>query len=302
MTSAKVTEGKIPFIVEGETFETHYKLFGDITQPLHVPTIAIHGGPGITHDVLVPLGDLASNSPSTAIILYDQLGSGLSTHLKSKDVSFWTIDLFIDELENILSFFKIDRYNIIGHSWGATLAAEFVIRRQPKGLKRLVLQNCLASAKLRNKAMAELRAALPEDVQATLKKNEEAGTTKTAEYRAAMMVFWERHACRIHPFPPEVAHSMSEPERDPTVLDAMRNGPTGLATEWDITDNIHMMKHIPLLLINGEYDFMTDEVCAPFYWGIDKVKWVKFANSSHMPHWEERERYMKVVRSFLSHD
>lgn len=151
----------IPFIVNGETFETYYKLFGDISQSSRDPTIAIH-------DILFPLGDLASDSPSTAIILYDQLGSGRSTHLKSKDASFWTIDLFIDELENILSFFKTDHYNIIGHSWGASLAAEFVIRRQPKGLKRLVLQNPLASAKLRNKAVGKFRAALPDDVQATL--------------------------------------------------------------------------------------------------------------------------------------
>lgn len=56
---------------------------------------------------------------------------------------------------------------------------------------------------------------------------------------------------------------------------------------------------MPILLINGEEDYMTDEVIAPFFQYMDKVKWVKFANSSHVPHWEERERYMDVVDRFL---
>jgi L-proline amide hydrolase len=59
------------------------------------------------------------------------------------------------------------------------------------------------------------------------------------------------------------------------------------------------MRHVPTLIINGEHDFMTDSVCAPFFRGIDRVKWVKFANSSHTPQWEERERYINVVAEFL---
>jgi len=55
---------------------------------------------------------------------------------------------------------------------------------------------------------------------------------------------------------------------------------------------VHLIR-IPTLLINGEYDFEADDVCAPFFRGIDKIK------SSHMPHWEERERYTQVVESFL---
>lgn len=79
-----------------------------------------------------------------------------------------------------------------------------------------------------------------------------------------------------------------------------RNGPAQLESGWDITSHIHLMKHVPTLLINGEYDVMADEVCAPFFWGIDKVKWVKFAKSSHVPHWEERERYVEVVGKYLT--
>jgi L-proline amide hydrolase len=174
-SSSMPTEGKIPFIVDNETFETHYKLVGDIAGCTHGPLVVLHGGPGISHDYLIPLADLSLRSPTTAVIFYDQLGSGQSTHLRSKDTSFWTIDLFIAELENLLAFFGVtDRFNILGHSWGGALASEFIVRRQPRGLLCLVLANTLASSKLRNESLVRLRTGLPEDVQATLKKHEAA--------------------------------------------------------------------------------------------------------------------------------
>ncbi|KAJ7165692.1 proline-specific peptidase [Mycena crocata] len=299
--SVQYTEGKIPFIVGDETFETYYKLVGDIASSTHGPLVVLHGGPGLSHDYLIPLADLASRTPTTAVVFYDQLGNGQSTHLRSKDPSFWTIDLFIAELENILAFFGVaDCFNILGHSWGGALASEFIVRRQPPGLRYLVLANALASAKLRNEAISRLRPALPEDVQAILKKHEGEGTTKSDEYKAAMMVFWAKHGCKVQPFPAEFLHSIRLTDEDPTVLEAMRNGSVGLATRWDITQDIRAMRHVPTLIINGEYDFMADSVCMPFFLGIDRVKWVKFANSSHTPHWEERERYIDVVGSFLN--
>jgi L-proline amide hydrolase len=219
---APVKEGKIPFIVGDETFETYYKVFGDVASCADGPLVVLHGGPGISHDYLIPLSDLASRSPSRAVIFYDQLGNGQSTHLPSKDPSFWTIDLFIAELENVLAFFQVtNRFNILGQSWGGTLVSEFIVRRQPGGLRRLVLANALASSKLRNEAIARLRPGLPEDVQAAFKKHEAAGTTKSEEYKAAMMIFWAKHGCRVQPFPPEFLYSISLADKDPTVLDAM---------------------------------------------------------------------------------
>ncbi|KAF5346296.1 hypothetical protein D9758_011529 [Tetrapyrgos nigripes] len=327
-TSYSVKEEYIPFSVNDETFQTYCKIItpdhsnsnenlvhnlSDGRDNSNGTVIVLHGGPGCSHDYLLPLADLSLPPYNLTVILYDQLGTGLSTHLPSKHISFWSIDLFISELENLLSHFHLhdgmseassnsNSYNIIGHSWGAILAAEFIVRRRqlrppaPTGLRKLVLTNCLASASLRNAAIRSLRQKLPKDVLKTLQFHEEAGTTKSVEYRAAMDIFWQCHACRLDPWPEEVTRSIKYwPERDPTVLDSMRNGPENLSTGWDITSRIHLMAHIPLLLISGEYDFMTNPVCEPFFWGADKAKWVKFANSSHTPFWEERERFMEVV-------
>ena len=46
-----------------------------------------------------------------------------------------------------------------------------------------------------------------EDVQATLTRHEEAGTTDTPEYQQAMLVFYARHVCRLPEWPEAVARS-----------------------------------------------------------------------------------------------
>jgi len=300
MATPKVTEGTIPFIVDGESFSTWYTLVGDLSTSTRPPLVVLHGGPGTSHDYMLPLTDLAARSTPTPVILYDQIGTARSTHLPSKPAAFWTVELFVAELENVLTHFGIaDSFDLHGHSWGAMLAAEYIVRRQPKGLRRLVLSNCPASASLRNNARAKLVLTLPEDVQHTITSHEKDGSTSAPEYRMAMRVFYGTFACKLNPMPDKVIYSLSQSE-DSTgghnVYTAMRTNI--LEHAWDITDRIHLIR-VPTLLINGEYDYMTDEVCAPYFHGIDKVKWVKFALSSHMPHWEERERYIDVVGGFL---
>ncbi|KIY71530.1 proline iminopeptidase [Cylindrobasidium torrendii FP15055 ss-10] len=298
-----MTTHRVPFVVGDECFETFVTLFGNLNSatdsPSHsTPTVVLHGGPGLSHDYLLPLADLA---PSTGpIILYDQLGSGQSSSLVGRGAKFINIELFIRELENLLAFFNISsRYNLIGHSWGATLANEFIVRRGASGLHRYVLQNGLASAALRNNAIAALRKGLPEDIQMTLQTCEASGATDTQAYTDAMDIWYHRHSCRINPFPPELQRSFDARLNDPTVWDVIRSGPEQMGSGWDIRDKIHLMRHVPTLLINGEFDYMTDEVVKPFFFGIDKIKWVKFPESSHMPHIEERESYMSIVGDFL---
>jgi len=81
--------------------------------------------------------------------MYDQLGCGRSTHLPEKkgDSDFWTIELFLLELDNLLAHLGIQNdYALLGQSWGGQVAAEHAVR-QPKGLKSLVIANSPASSK-----------------------------------------------------------------------------------------------------------------------------------------------------------
>lgn len=73
---------------------------------------------------------------------------------------------------------------------------------------------------------------------------------------------------------------------------------TGPEKHWTILDKISEIK-VPTLLISGKYDGVAPSTMQPFFDGIEKVKWVTFAESSHFPFMEESEEFLKVLGGFL---
>ena len=287
------TEGLAPF----RDYRTWYRVTGDLTAG--VPLVCLHGGPGCTHDYLDPFDDLASER--RAVVQYDQVGNGASTHLRDAPASFWTVDLFLDELDNLLAHLGIaSRYDILGQSWGGMLASEHAVR-SPPGLRRLVVADSPASLKTWVEEANRLRADLPPDVQATLLEHEAAGTTGSLEYAAATRVFYDRHVCRV-PWPDYVRRTFDALAEDPTVYGTM-NGPSefhvvGTLAGWTIEDRLDRVS-VPTLLISGAHDEATPLTQKPFLDRVPDIRQVVFADSSHMPHVEEREATMRVVREFL---
>jgi L-proline amide hydrolase len=265
------------------------------------PLVVAHGGPGGTHDYLLTIADVARSG--RPVIHYDQLGNGNSTHLRDRGVDFWTVGLFVDELENLVAKLGIaDAYHLLGQSWGGMLAAEHAVRR-PKGLRSLMISDSPASMPLWLAAAAELRAELPPDVQATLLQHEEAETTTSPEYVAAMQVFYDRHVCRVVPQPPELARTFAAIAEDPTVYFTM-NGPSefhviGTLKTWSIIDRLDRIT-APTLLISGKYDEAAPSTVQPFADRIPNVRWQVFEHSSHVPHIEERSAYMELVQRFVA--
>ncbi|KZT12752.1 proline-specific peptidase [Laetiporus sulphureus 93-53] len=302
MSTAPVTEGLVYFAVPAahKTCRTFYKIFGDLRAGAP-PLVVLHGGPGATHSYMLALADLARAVP---VVLYDQLGCGQSTRLQEKagDGAFWSVQLFVDEFHNLLEHLKIEEYDVLGHSWGAMLAAEIAVRK-PGGLRRLVLSSGPASMDLWVQATRNILRQLPEDVQETIYKHESAGTFGSPEYKAAMEEFNKRFVCRLDPIPAEVQETFKQLEEDPTVYGTME-GPseftiTGTLKTWNIIPSLPKIS-VPTLLTNGGLDEAQDIVIEPFFAAIDKVKWRTFARSAHMAHWEEREEFMRVVEDFLT--
>ncbi|TFY68097.1 hypothetical protein EVJ58_g1188 [Rhodofomes roseus] len=288
--SAQMKEGTIPFTYQGETFDTHYKVFGELANRSRPPLLVLHGGPGLTHGYLLPLSDLAL--VGIPVILYDQIGNGASTHLRQKATEFWTIDLFVAELVNLVKKLDIEKsYDILGHSWGGVLGAEYEVREQPKGLRHLVLSNALAAAEIRSRSVAQLAQAISREVQEGLAVR----MKDPQRYYAALKALHAKHGCTVQPTPPEVVRSFDcifAEDGDPTV------SMTSIMKDWTIIDRLHRVL-APTLVINGRKDFMQDFVVAPFFEKINKVKWITFEQSSHCPFWEERQRYMEVIDDFL---
>ena len=212
-------EGTIDFPYNGETFQTFYKVFGDLKETTRTPLVVLHGGPGLSHDYLLPISDLATTA-NTPVILYDQIGNARSTHLKEKPATFWTVDLFIDELENLLFHFKIsDDFHLLGHSWGGILGVEFEVRRQPKGLNKFISADSLAAHNLWLKSVVELAQTLPEEVRAGLAL----GMKDREKYWEALLVLHSHFGCIVKPMPKQYHDTMAwvfGEHGDPTVANA----------------------------------------------------------------------------------
>ena len=299
MNSPNVVKGVAPF----RDWQTWYRVTGDLASP-KTPLVVAHGGPGCTHDYVLSIASIAESG--RPVIHYDQLGNGRSTHLPDKGGDFWTVDLFLDELDNLLDHLGIkDRYFLLGQSWGGMLGAEHGIR-QPAGLKALVISNSPASMELWASEAEKLRAELPREVDEALRRHEADGTYSDPEYLAAQKVYYDLHVCRVLPNPPEVLATEHYMEQDAHVYNVM-NGPNeffciGTLRGWTVVDRVHLIT-APTLLASGRFDEATPATVQPFFDNIPDVRWEIFENSSHMPFVEEADRYMSVVEDFLAqHD
>lgn len=220
MSSNSVSTGEIDFVYKGESLKTWYKVFGDLSLG-KTPLVVLHGGPGIPHNYVLPHSRLATDR-GIPVIFYDQVGCGQSSHLKGKPAEFWSIELFVAELDNLLSHFKISgHFDLLGHSWGGMLAQEYVASRQPTGLRKLVLADSLASMELWEVSVNKLLRGLPQEVQDTIKKHETAGTTDSKEFHAVMHVFYQKHVCKLDPWPQDLLDAFAALEKDPVVYQTM---------------------------------------------------------------------------------
>ncbi|HEY2869192.1 MAG TPA: proline iminopeptidase-family hydrolase [Gaiellales bacterium] len=296
-------EGTVQFeLGNGEIAETWFRITGDLESG-GAPLVLLHGGPGATHDYLLSMADLASGR---GVVHYDQLGNGRSTHYPERGADFWTVDLFVRELHSLVSALGIaDRHHVLGQSWGGFLAQEYALT-QPSGLRSLVLADTAASFPDFVAEANRLRGDLPPAVEATLRRHEDAGTTDDPAYMKACQVFYARHVCRLDPMPPEVVAAFEWIERDPTVYHTM-NGPSefhvvGSIRDWQSKDRLGSIE-VPTLLVSGRHDEATPALQETLQEGIVGAEWVVFEDSSHMPHVEERERFMHVVGDWLArHD
>jgi L-proline amide hydrolase len=297
-----VEEGYADF----EDSRTWYAVEGGLSTDSGAPAplVVLHGGPGATHDYLLALADLARDG--RAVVFYDQLGSGRSTHWPGREADYWTVNRFVRELANLIHYLGIDaRYHLLGQSWGGCLAQEHAFTR-PSGLRSLVLSNSVARFSAFAEAGDWWRAQLPPEVEATLRRHEAARTTDDPEYDAACQVFYRRHLCRLDPWPVELLATDRAMSEDPTVYHAM-NGPSefhviGTLKDWQSVDRLSTVT-VPTLILCGRYDEAPPEVQQVLVDGIDGSRLRVFEHSSHTPFWEERAAYMAEVDAFLrSHD
>jgi hypothetical protein len=73
---------------------------------------------------------------------------------------------------------------------------------------------------------------------------------------------------------------------------------TGSLKEWNFAKDPHVV-NVDKSLANGRYGKITGEMVVPFPLHIPRVRRLHFSDSSYLPQFEERKRYMKLVGEYL---
>ncbi|MFL6037803.1 MAG: proline iminopeptidase-family hydrolase [Gaiellaceae bacterium] len=273
-------------------YRTWYRFVGDLNSPV-APLLALHGGPGSTHNYFAPLEGLAEQRP---VVMYDQIGCGNSD--RPTDIE-WSVDVFRDEVDAVRDQLGLERIHLLGTSWGGMLAQEHVLSGA-QGLVSLILSSTLANLALWNEEQLKLRAQLPPDVIDVLDRHEATGTYDDPEYEGAMAVYFDRHFYR-GPQPRAELEAMAAGKAT-DVYRAMQ-GPnewttTGTLKGWDTRQRLHEID-VPTLVVRGRYDMCTEPIARELVERIPNAREVVLEQSSHTPVLEETDRYLEVVGSFM---
>jgi len=96
----------------------------------HCPVIFLQGGPGgpVYDENIRILSNLADSGYE--VYLYDQIGCGYSDRLKN--IEEYTVERHKKDLEEIVEVIIADKVILLGQSWGAVLAAEFIANNPGK--------------------------------------------------------------------------------------------------------------------------------------------------------------------------
>ena len=118
--------------IETDNGVIHYKKYGN-----GEPLLIINGGPGLDSEGFTQLAELLSDKYMT--ILFDQRGTGKS-ELKQVDSTTVTMDLMVKDMETIRNYLKIDKWIVLGHSFGGFLAEYYAIYH-PESIKAMILSS-----------------------------------------------------------------------------------------------------------------------------------------------------------------
>jgi len=267
-----------------------------------VKLLLLHGGPGATHEYFE-----ASDSflPAAGIeyYYYDQLGSAWSD--QPDDPSLWTIDRFVDEVEQVRVALGLDRDNfyLLGHSWGGILAIEYALAHQ-EHLKGLVISNMMSSGPAYNDyAERVLMPSMDQDVLAEIKGHEANGTTDDPRYMELLIPHhYEHHVLRrpaaewpdpVNRAFAAINQSIYVPMQGPSEL-----GAGGVLMTWDRTEDLQRIT-VPTLVIGAQHDTMDPEWMRMMASRLPNGRYLHCPNGSHMAMYDDQETYYRGLIDFI---
>lgn len=257
----------------------------------------LNGGPGLPcnylRDPLIPLAD-----EDYRVVTYDQLGCGASD--RPTDPKLWTIKRYAREVETVRKALGLPAVHLLGQSWGGWLSIEYALT-YPNSVKTVTLSNTCGDMPHLVGELERLRAALGPETIAMMQRHEAQGRYDHPEYQAAITLLNYRHVHRLDVIPPSLKASLDGWNMGPYMT---MQGPNeflyiGNLKDWNRIPDMGRIKQ-PALILVGYFDELGPACAMRMHHALPDSRVVVFRNSSHLPMYEEPERYLAEVRGFLA--
>lgn len=257
------------------------------------PVVLLHGGPGFSSYYLKPFEALDNDRQ---VIRYDQLGSGKSG--TTTDTTLFTIPHFVAELDSLRAHLGVERWDVLGHSWGTILAVEYY-RAHPDRVRALVLASPVMDIPAFMQHVRSLVATLPDSSQRAIAQAEATGDYAAPGYQAAMNEFYSLYVWR-HPVQPDLDSTMAQVNQ---ALYVYMQGPseftiTGTLKDWSALGWLPSIT-VPTLFTVGEFDEVGPELVRQHAALIPGARYELLAGAAHLTPWDARDANVQVVRDFL---
>ncbi len=289
--------GGVRFVELEEGYRVWTKRFGN--SPMKV--LLLHGGPAATHEYLEAF---ESFFPQAGIEFYeyDQLGSYYSD--QPDDMSLWTVDRFVEEVEQVRQALGLNKDNffLLGNSWGSMLAMEYALKYQ-QHLKGLILGNMTADFDKYVAYNAKLRAQIDPEILVELEKYESRGDYHDPAYQALVFEhYYTKHICRLPEWPDGVNRAFKHLNQK--VYEHMQGPsefvPGGILAGWSVWDRLGELS-VPTLTIGAKYDTMDPAEMEEMSKLVQNGRYLYCPNGSHLAMWDDQEVFMEGVIRFI-HD
>ncbi len=277
---------------QGQTFKAsnislYYEVIGNAEG---TPLVVANGGPGFDHTYLHLSDALDRMSKTRRIVVYDQRGNGRSSAIKP-GVSCTLRDQ-IEDLEALRAHIGAERIDLLGHSWGGFLVMAYAAR-YPQHIQHLLIVD--SAAPKWSDTVFLFKDVFPEGVEhedaanfASQMGNQNAAKSALRDYLSMLFYSPEKRDAALA--------KMADVDENREVNQSIGRD----LQRFDLNPELPKFR-FPTIVMTGRYDMnVAPTVAYKIHKAITGSQFVVFDRSGHMPFYEEPDKFVETVQSFLS--
>ena len=269
----------------------HFRAFGS-----GKPLLVINGGPGMNSDGFTFIAEELSKRNKCQTITFDQRGTGQSA-LEDTNAEAITMDLMVQDMENLRTHLKIETWTILGHSFGGILATYYA-SKHPEHVEKLIMSSSgginMKFVSYLSKRVNANMTKVQRDSFAYFQNKRDNGdlslqTLKNrAKYLANAYVFDKSKA-------PIIAARLIQINYDVNNLVIQNLHQIGYDASQDFSD----FKQ-PVLVLQGKNDIITVATAQEIAASFPNSKLITMENCGHYGWLDAPDVYFNAIKSFLN--